>query len=147
MKIIEQTKQNCLQLYLPNEIVNVILEYSGYHIWRNGKFICRLNINDKKYNNLKKLNIIEKVKNKDSLIKDSYKVTITIMRNHYLYKYTIEQRIYSNMIHWYMDKYWYHSLHINKKKNKPYIEHTHYVFGRHKSQNLPMLRTDFTYKK
>ena len=140
MKIIEQTKQNCLQLYLPNEIVNVILEYSGYHIWRNGKFICRLNINDKKYDNLKKLNIIEKVK--DSVIKNSYKVTIKIMRNHYLYEYTIQQRIYCNMIHWYMD--------INKKKyNKPYIhiDETHYVFGRHKSQNLPMLRMDFTYKK
>ena len=141
MKIIEQTKQNCLQLYLPNEIVNIILEYNGYHIWRNGKFICRLNINDKKYNNLKKLNIIKKSK-------DSYKVTITIMRNHYLYKYTIEQRIYSNMIHWYMDRYWYHSIHINKKRyNKPYIAETRYVFGKHISQNLPMLRMDFTYKK
>lgn len=141
MKIIEQTTQNCLQLYLPNEIVNIILEYNGYHIWRNGKFICRLNINDKKYNNLKKLNIIKKSK-------DSYKVTITIMRNHYLYKYTIEQRIYSNMIHWYMDRYWYHSIDINKKKyNKPYIDETHYVFGKHISQNLPMLRMDFTYKK
>ena len=141
MKIIEQTKQNCLQLYLPNEIVNIILEYNGYHIWRNGKFICRLNINDKKYNNLKKLNIIKKSK-------DSYKVTITKMRNHYLYKYTIEQRIYNNMIHWYMDRYWYHSIHINKKKyNKPYIDETHYVFGKHISQNLPMLRMDFTYKK
>jgi hypothetical protein len=141
MKIIEQTKQNCLQLYLPNEIVNIILEYNGYHIWRNGKFICRLNINDKKYNNLKKLNIIKKSK-------DSYKVTITIMRNHYLYKYTIEQKIYSNMIHWYMDRYWYHSIHINKKRyNKPYIDETRYVFGKHISQNLPMLRMDFTYKK
>ena len=48
MKIVQQTKQTCLQLYLPNEIVNIILEYHGYHIWRNGKFICRLNINEKK---------------------------------------------------------------------------------------------------
>jgi len=140
MEMVEQTKQNCLQLYLPNEIVNTILEYQGYHIWRNGKFICRLNINDKKYNNLKKLNIIKKTK-------DSYMVTITIMRNHYFYKYTIEQRIYSNMIHWYMERYWYHSIHPNKKRyNKPYIDETHYVFGKHISQNLPMQRMDFTYK-
>jgi hypothetical protein len=136
MEMVEQTKQNCLQLYLPNEIVNTILEYQGYHIWRNGKFICRLNINDKKYNKLKKLNIIEKVKN-------SYKVTITIMKNHSLYTYTIEQRIYSNMVHWYMDKYWYHSMH----HNKPYINETHYVFGKHISQNLPILRMDYTCKK
>ena len=37
MEIVEQTKQ------LPNEIVNTILEYQGYDIWRNGKFICRKN--------------------------------------------------------------------------------------------------------
>ena len=134
MEIIEQMKQNCL---LPNEIVNTILEYYGYHIWRNGKFICRLNINDKKYNNLKNLKIIKK-------IKDSYKVSITIMKNHYLYEYTIEQRIYSNMIHWYMDKYWYHPIHHN---NKLYIDERHYVFGKHISQNLPMLRMDYTSKK
>jgi hypothetical protein len=141
MEIVEQIKQNFLQLYLPNEIVNTILEYQGYHIWRNGKFICRLNINDKKYNNLKKLNIIKKIKN-------SYKVTITIMKNHSLYKYTIEQRIYSNMIHWYMDKYLYHSIHHNKKiYTKSYIDETHYVFGKHISQNLPILRIDYTYKK
>lgn len=132
MKIVQQTKQICL---LPNEIVNIILEYLGYHIWRNGKFICRLNINDKKYSNLKKLNIIKKTK-------DSYKVTITIMRNNYLYKYTIEQRIYSNMIHWYLDRYW-----SNLHANKPYIDEIHYVFGKHISQNLPMLRMDFKYKK
>jgi len=137
MEIVEQRKQ----IYLPNEIVNTILEYQGYHIWRNGKFICRLNINDKKYNNLKKLNIIKKIKN-------SYIVTITIMKNNSLYKYIIEQRIYSNMIHWYMEKYWYHSIHSNKKiYNKPYIDETHYVFGKHMSQNLPMLRMYYTYKK
>lgn len=141
MEIVEQTKQFLLQLYLPNKIVNTILEYQGYHIWRNGKFICRLNINDKKYNNLKNLNIIKK-------IKDSYKVTITIMKNRYLYKYTIEQRISSNLIHWYMYKYWYYSIHPNKKTyKKPYIDETHYVFGKHISQNLPLLRMDYTYRK
>ena len=39
MEIVEQTKQNCLQLYLPNEIVNTILEYQGYHIWRNRHYL------------------------------------------------------------------------------------------------------------
>ena len=131
MEIVEQTKQ------LPNEIVNTILEYQGYHIWRNGKFICRLNINDKKYNHLKNLNIITK-------IKDSYKVTITIMKHRYLYKYIIEQRISSSLIHWYMYKYWYHSIHPN---NNPYIEETKYIFGKDIPQNLPLLRMDYTYRK
>ena len=139
MEIVEQTKQIYLQLYLPNEIVNTILEYQGYHVWRNGKFICRLNINDTKYNDVKNLNIIKKEKN-------SYKVTITVMNNQYLYKYIVEQRIYSNMIHWYMDKYWYHPNHHSKKYNKLYMGETHYVFGKHISQNLPMLRMDYTVK-
>ena len=127
-------KQNSLQLYLylPKQIVNTILEYHGYHIWRNGKFICRLNINDKKYDKLKNINLIKKINN-------SYVVTI-IMKNNSLYKYTIEQKIYSNMVHWYMDKYSYHSIHHNIM----YIDEIHYVFGKHISQNLPMLPT---YKK
>jgi hypothetical protein len=53
--------------------------------------------------------------------KDSYKVTIRIIKDYYLYKYTIEQRIYSNMIYWYMDRYWYDSIHGNKKN---IINHT-----------------------
>jgi hypothetical protein len=126
---------------LPNEIINTILEYQGYHVWRDGKFISRLNINDKKYDSLKNINIIKKNKN-------SYNVTISIMKNHSIYKYVLEQKIYSNMVHWYMDKYWYHSIHPNKKKyNKPYTEEIHYVFGKNKYQNLPMLPIDFTYKK
>jgi hypothetical protein len=54
-----------------------------------------------------------------------------------LYKYTIEQKIYNNMVHWYMDKHWYNSIY----HNITYIDETHYVFGKHISQNLPMLHT------
>jgi hypothetical protein len=142
MKIVEQTKQICLQLYLPNEIINTILEYQGYHIWRNGKFMRRLNINDKKYDSIKNLNIIKKIKD------GSHKVTITIMRNNYvhnhLYKCTIEQKISRTKIHWYMYRYWYYSIHPNKKR---YILSTYYVFDKDISQNLPMLPMDYTYKK
>ena len=132
MEIIEQTKQICLQLYLPSQIVNTILEYHGYHIWRNGKFICRLNINDKKYIKLKNINLIKKINNTNL-----YQVTINIMKNHTLYTYYIQQTIYGNRVHWYMDKCWYHSIHPNIK----YTNETHYVFGKHKSQNSPMINT------
>ena len=146
-----QTKQNCLQLYLPNEVVNTILEYQGYHVWRNGKFMRRLNINDKKYDSIKNLNIIKKIKD------GSHKVTITIMRNNYvhnhdyvhnhLYKCTIEQKISRTKIHWYMYRYWYFSIHPNKKKySKPCVDSTYYVFDKDISQNLPMLPMDYTYK-
>jgi hypothetical protein len=145
MKIVEQTKENCLQ-YLPIEIINTILEYHGYHVWRNGKFMRRLNINDKKYDSIKNLNIIKKIKD------GSHKVTITIMRNNYvhnhLYKCTIEQKISRTKIHWYMYRYWYYSIHPNKKRySNPCVDSTYYVFDKDISQNLPMLPMDYTYKK
>jgi len=144
MEIVEQRKQNFLQ-YLPIEIINTILEYQGYHIWANGKFICRLNLNDKKYDSLKKLNIIKKIKD------GSHNVTITIMKNNlknnYLYKCTIEQKISRTKIHWYMYRYWYYSIHPNKKRySKPRVDSTYYVFDKDISQNLPMLPMDYTYK-
>jgi hypothetical protein len=129
------------QLLLPNEVLNTILEYQGFHSWVKGKYISRLNINDEKYDKLKNLKIIKKDKN-------TYKATITKMKNHYLYKYILEQKICNNMVHWYMKKLWYHSIHRNKKTyDKPYVYETHYVFGKNKIQNLPMLPIDYTYKK
>ena len=126
---------------LPKEIVDIILEYQGYHIWRNGKIMYRLNMNDTKYDDLKNMNIIKKNKN-------SYKATLTIMKNHSLYKYTIEQKIGYETVHWYMNKYQYCERHLDKKSyNKPYVYETCYVFGKNATQNLPMLPMDFTYKK
>jgi hypothetical protein len=145
MEIVEQTNQNCLQLYLPNEIINTILEYQGYHIWRNGKFMRRLNINDQKYNNLKNINIIKKIKD------DSYMVTITKIKNNYLYKYTIEQTISRSMIFWDMYKYGYISIippNIKRRK-EPYVDDTTYIFSKECkdiSQKLPLLRIYSSYK-
>jgi hypothetical protein len=94
------------------------------------EFMDIIEIN-KKYDNLKKLNIIKKIKN-------SYNVTITIMKNHSLYKYTIEQKIYSNMIHWYMDKYIYNNINIyNFTREEPITKTFHYIFGHNEKQHLP----------
>ena len=38
---------------LPNEIVNLILDYDNKIRYRNGKYIDRINIEDEKYDNLK----------------------------------------------------------------------------------------------
>ena len=144
MKIVEQTKENCLQ-YLPIEIINTILEYQGYHVWRNGKFMRRLNINDQKFNNLKNINIIKKIKD------DLYMVTITKIKNNYLYKYTIEKSISSSMIFWYMYKYGYISIippNIKRRK-EPYVDETTYIFSKECkdiSQKLPLLRIDSSYR-
>jgi hypothetical protein len=136
MEIVEQTKQNCLQLYLPNEIINTILEYQGYHIWRNGKFMRRLNINDQKYNNLKNLNIIKKIKD------GSYMVTIKIIRNSYVYKYIIEQTNSSTMIHWRMYKYLCDSIYPKQRTYKK-LDEIKYVSVKYKNlQFLQMNESD-----
>ena len=40
---------------LPKEIIDIILEFQGYHKWRNGKFIPRLDTQNEKYDKLKSL--------------------------------------------------------------------------------------------
>ena len=138
MKIVEQTKENCLQ-YLPIEIINTILEYQGYHIWRNGKFMRTLNINDQKYNNLKNINIIKKIKD------GSYMVTIIKIKNRSVYKYTIEQTISSSLIHWNMYIYWYRPIDPNKKRYNN-VDGTKYVFDNDIPQNSVLLRMHHSYR-
>jgi len=43
---------------LPTEIIDIILEYYGYHRLRNGKYIRQLYLDDNKYNELKRKPVI-----------------------------------------------------------------------------------------
>jgi hypothetical protein len=45
---------------LPIDIRNLILEYQGYHIFRNGKYMNRLCIHDERYSVLKQMAIAKK---------------------------------------------------------------------------------------
>jgi hypothetical protein len=81
---------------LPLEIAYLILEYHGYHICRNGKYMRRLCLENKKYDELKTKPIIK-------LQNNVYKASFTKMKNDNLLCYTISTAIYSNKIHWYMD--------------------------------------------
>lgn len=116
---------------LPFELVNLILEYQGYHIWRNDKYVHRLNLNDPKYDMLK-----DRPQVRDG------KVKFSKMKLGSLYKFEIHTAIYGNKIHWYIDKYWYYSKHPNKKSwNKPSENTIHYIFEHNEQQNLPMIHT------
>jgi hypothetical protein len=44
---------------LPSEIIDIILEFQGYHRLRNGKYITQLNLNDKKYDKVKRKPMIQ----------------------------------------------------------------------------------------
>jgi len=90
---------------LPNVIINIILEYQGYHTWRNGKYIPRLNIKDTK------------------MIDDR------------LYLYVITTSIYSNKLHWFMDKFIFDDPTVKKIKFQSQ-ETIHYIYGHNEKQHL-----------
>jgi hypothetical protein len=55
----EQTNKRTNKMNtLPIDIVNIILEYQGYHIFRHGKYMKRLRISDERYsilNNMRRI--------------------------------------------------------------------------------------------
>ena len=115
---------------LPTEIIDIILEFQGYHIWRNGKYIHRLYLHDKKYDEIKKRTIPTQ-----DIYTSVYSVQINKLINNYSYVYILSTSIYGNKIHWYMDKYIYDNKH--KLINDQSMMTIHYVFGRNSKQHLP----------
>ncbi len=101
---------------LPTEIVDLILEYQGYHTWRNGKYICRLQLDDK-YDAVKRRPIINLKKGLVNPSNNKFNVSFTKINQGTLYRYDIYTAIYSDKIHWYMMIQRYYSRH-QYKKNK-----------------------------
>ncbi len=130
---------------LPTEIVDLILEYQGYHNWRNGKYICRLQLDDK-YDAVKRRPIINLKKGLVNPSNNKFNVSFTKIRQGTLYRYEYHTAIYSDKIHWYMDIYRYYSQNeSNKFKNhrnvlKSYLcKNVHYVFEHNEKQHLPVI--------
>jgi hypothetical protein len=124
----------------PIDIVNIILEYTGYHTFRNGKFIKKLDKSDKRFLLLETIPIIKKLSTNIYIV-SIYKYDHTKLY-HSLKK--IETRIYSGFIHWYMDTeiYFienYKKIIINRKS-------IHYIFGhnmqKHNSFNINKIRVE-----
>ena len=121
---------------LPTEIVDLILEYQGYHIWRNGKYICRLQLDDK-YDAVKRRPIINLKKGLVHPSNNTFNVCFTKIKQGTLYRYNIHTAIYSGKIHWNMNIYRYYSQDDNKKS---YLcKNVHYVFEHNEKQHLPMV--------
>jgi hypothetical protein len=121
---------------LPMELVNIILEFHGYHSWRNGKYMRKLCLTDEKYKDLKTLPSIQKDEdNNFKVIWKKMRLTGTLVR------YEIKTSIYNQHIHWYFDTYTYYSKHRGKKSwSKPQVTTLHYVFGHNEKQHLPMIQ-------
>lgn len=115
---------------LPKVIINIILEYQGYHRWRNGKYITRLNLENKKYDQLKRLQIPK------YNIRSIYCVEIKKMIDTRLYLYVISKSIYGNKVHWFMDKFIFDKPFIKKSKFQTQ-ETIHYIYEHNEKQHLP----------
>jgi hypothetical protein len=106
---------------LPSEIVNIILEFQGYHSYRNGKYITKINIHDKKYNAIKRKPIVNRCAD------NNYLIMFQKMNRTYF----ITTNIYSKKVHWYMDIYQTDSNNkIISEKNY------HYVYEHNDKQHL-----------
>jgi len=99
---------------LPIELINIILEFQGYHNYRNGKYISRLNLNDPKYYELKRKPLIQKN------ILNNFYIAIFKKRDNI---YTISTAICEKKVYWYMDVY-DKIIFRNKNMEKSY----HYVY-------------------
>jgi len=117
---------------LPSEIINIILEYQGYHSNRNGKYICKLNLNSEKYDLLKKRPVI-KLNNNIYEVSFSIMKTFNIMKT-YNYHYTITTRIYSNKVNWYMDV-----IIVSSNKDHCVQYEHHYIYDHNIKQHLPLI--------
>ena len=110
---------------LPPEIIDIILEFQGYHRLRNGKYMSQLYLEDKKYDELKTKPMI--IKYKSTIYKTIFqKMDIT---------YTITTNFYSEKVHWYMDKYVKENCTL---LNYKYLSGYHYVYGHNEKQHLPV---------
>jgi hypothetical protein len=115
---------------LPIELVYLILEYHGYHTWRNGKYIKKLYVNNKKYNDVIHRPFITTSKN------NTFEATFIVTNENILCKYNISTSLYSNKLHWFMDKHYIHINNKNIQNQYEYEETIHYVFGDNEKQHL-----------
>lgn len=84
----------------PTEICNIILEYQGYHKYRNGKYMTQLYIKDPKY---KMFDFIsENIK-----ISRGWGTECSFIKkiNSKIYRYVINITVYENYVEWMMSSY------------------------------------------
>jgi hypothetical protein len=84
--------------YLPDEIIHLILEFHGYHVFRNGKYMRQLE--PVRYIPLQKMPIIQPTLYDEWTYEVSY-IRRFIYRDDY--KYKIYTRVYDDRVVWTME--------------------------------------------
>ena len=95
------------QLNLPKEIINIILEYIGYHKYRNGKYIKQLNKNSPIYKSLFNMELIKdgmvelfvKYVKRKSYYEHKIKIFYSIEFNCHIIKEALDDLDYDNSEH------------------------------------------------
>lgn len=98
--------------YLPMDVVNIILEYQGYHVFRGGKYIKikRIPKTDKRYDILMKRPSIIKEKN-DYYVNFKQQIDLGEYIKYYDYEIKVDIRG--------TDIYWKHSRRRKIERKKP----------------------------
>ena len=78
---------------LPSETVNIILEYQGFHVFRNGRFMQRMAKTDQRYAVLK---------TRPAISTESYNANFEKTIENRLYVFDISIIIENENIHWFM---------------------------------------------
>jgi hypothetical protein len=116
---------------LPEDTLNIILEYAGYHKWRHGKYMRQLSPQQTSipYNPTMK----KKFYIMNQLMEPEYTVhfTATNKENKKTYDYFITTEIFHGIVHWYMDVFDAHTYHLERKKC------LHYAYTGYKKKHRP----------
>jgi hypothetical protein len=78
---------------LPNDILNIILEYQGYHMFRNGKFMTRIMKNDERYSMLK---------TRPAILPETYNVNFKKNIGKRCFDFDISVIIENEKLYWFM---------------------------------------------
>ena len=101
----------------PQEIVDLVLEYAGYHVWRKGRFMAQIQKNDPRRTLLQKRPLAKRLKNyhipfweviikRPVYFKEYDRIYISVISVHQRYNANGELKFY-----------WI------KESNDPYFEH------------------------
>lgn len=93
---------------LPQEIIDIILEYYGYHILRNGIYMTQIRKHDAKYCSLRKIP-------KLTHIYRDWGHEVNFIKQHQAshYKYTIKTVVFENTVVWTCVRYKLEPFHSN----------------------------------
>jgi hypothetical protein len=105
---------------LPTDLINYILELSGYHQWRHGKYMRKLR---PIYLSIAPIQTSFYGQNLHPNQFKEYTAHFTAVQNNKLYDFYITTEVFMNRVHWFLDVFDAENYKIARKKC------LHYVFN------------------